>query len=694
MKKSVLMILVIALLSTYFPVTVLQAQALMEYHSYVVDEDENKTFFTLYDYDETLMIRIDDLKALTDYEVIQENDALVFSKSAKKVRMKDNQIVYGNHKDAIKIVDVQDETYVSLLPTIDYLDARIYFDTDHFVIKKGKASFIDTVKKMNEDLEQSYLLLSKYANVDQKVVNLWNIFASHKVDTLPDRIKESVFTTLLFDFELDKQKLSSLLHEADLAFYANTSKEERLEHFKKLYNDRIDPYIEEDHLEDGVEKGLFCYEYLQRYYRKNANYAKNAIDLLYGKKSKESHMMNDLIHTLDKHEKDQRVLETFLNDKIYEDEDKLVEFVLSESSLFSQGIKASSYFASKVNFYTANDLLLYKQMYLGLQAKVVEQFSRFHNKMKTDVLTKQEMQEYAYLVRMYYHLAISYSKFIELPLGNEEAKEIVNTRNHMYQFDAMIENDGFYFDDLSYQPSKVLYEDLKDGFVEPVNTNDIHLLDVYWTSDSLTPKYYKFLPNGKYDVYSGLFTQSYAYSGHYQLKGTKLYLDGVLLEFMNVFDARVDQNKISNVDPQSTPTLFYKNSYEKEADGSSAPAYLKKSVKQPEISSSSTNNFVYEYVKDDFICQCTKMSGFFNSSVTITFKNGYGNGDYQKEFKFKLKDENEVYEVKDEKTNTTYYIECIFEGDEVHLRIASDHELDTYLMPIKEGIVLHRVKEG
>ena len=83
MKKSVLMILVIALLSTCFPVTLLQAQALMEYHSYVVDEDENKTFFTLYDYDETLMIRIDDLKALTDYEVTQENDALVFSKSAK-----------------------------------------------------------------------------------------------------------------------------------------------------------------------------------------------------------------------------------------------------------------------------------------------------------------------------------------------------------------------------------------------------------------------------------------------------------------------------------------------------------------------------------------------------------------------------------------------------------------------------------
>lgn len=693
MKKRMLITLVILLLTTCMPAQAVQAKALYEYHTYVVDED-NKVLLTVYDYEETIMIDVKDLVALTGYELREEQDGFTFTKDAKAVVIKDQTIQCGPSKQTIKVVKRQDTTYVSLVPTIDYFQARIQFVDQHFILKKGKRSFYDVVKEMNVNLDQGYALLSNKAKVDKEVASLWHLFAANKVDTLPDRIKESVFTTLMFEFELDKQKLSSLIHEADLAFYAQEDESARIKHFQEVYGNRIDAYIKEDEMDLEIQKALTYYETITRYYQKNMNFTLQAVEIIYGKKSREYQMVDELIQLLVNNEKNRKALEVFVDEKMYDDQDKLADYILRANSLFSQAIKASSYYASKVNFYHASDIQSYKQAYLGLQAKTIEQMSKMHEKMQYQPLTKDEMMQYVKQARLYYHVAIAYSKFIEVPLGKKEEDSIARIRTHMYQFDAMIEQESLYYDDLTLHPSTLDYNVLKDGFVEPVDEKDIHLYDVYWVSDSLTPTFYKFLPNGKYDVYSGIFSQPYSYSGHYQLQGATLYLDGICMPFMNVKDARVDQKVIKNMDYDKSDCFFYESGWTSDNNHRSSPMFLMKSVKQPDITQANASSTVYEYRNEDFLVKCIKKSGIFNTKITLSFQDGYGNGEYQKELSFTYSNKEDIYEVKEEGSNTTYYIECVFDDEQVHLRLASDDSLDDHLAPMKEGIILTRVREG
>ena len=114
-------------------------------------------------FDKKAYMDLEKLCFLGGYKYSVKNNLIQLKKGNRNVRIQNNKISYGSCSDNITLKEYQNKRYISLFPTIDYLNMRMDLAKNGLILYRSSYSYTDLVNDMVKTLENHY---SKIPNVD------------------------------------------------------------------------------------------------------------------------------------------------------------------------------------------------------------------------------------------------------------------------------------------------------------------------------------------------------------------------------------------------------------------------------------------------------------------------------------------------------------------------------------------------
>lgn len=466
MKKWIQGFLAVVLLMTLVPQIPLRAAEIEEktvtiYNNY----DQEKINLRLLIDEDEVYVALPSLAKMMGFSIKNEDGVINLQKKGKKVILTDSSISYGSAKEELKRMEQNDTIYVSLTPTINYLDGRLSLINDQLILFKPKVSFSSLVTDMEDAINQGYLLVGKDDGWSVGASALWVFLNGESSILLNDSKHEQAVVNLLVEddlesIELGNSKLLTLLEESSSLIGVDAETLSKLDESIDGLLDKGGNLID---LHDASIELMNYVNQIHHFYSNNVNNAKNVF-------------LNKDSKLYDQSDKTYKLFEKYIsyyNDKTKNSETELranmvannvIDFstdaLIGQVPLIAVGLSGLKVYSELLDLNDQASAVILKQHYSSMQCKVLNKIMQVHQSIKKGhVLTGNEITDYVNLVRMYYHIAAAYYKDMSEVDKNafegnyRTAQALVNdiyrVPNHLYMFD-----------DPTLSPSKITPEQI------------------------------------------------------------------------------------------------------------------------------------------------------------------------------------------------------------------------------------------
>lgn len=466
MKKWIQGFLAVVLLMTLVPQIPLRAAEIEEktvtvYNNY----DQEKINLRLLIDEDEVYVALPSLAKMMGYLIKNEDGVINLQKKGKKVILTDSSISYGSAKEELKRMEQNDTIYVSLTPTINYLDGRLSLINDQLILFKPKVSFSSLVTDMEDAINQGYLLVGKDDGWSVGASTLWVFLNGESSILFTDRRQEQAVVNLLMEddpdtFQINESKLVTLLKETGSLV---TNEEIGLVEL----DDSIEKLIEVgDLVTDITEAGIDIISAVTQVYYFYSENVNNVRNIIYNKNIK---LYNDSDHIY-------KLFDKYIS--CYDDKSKIMdaetvlklvgeksvdiggELFLTQNPVLAAGFSAYKIYSELLDLNDQASAIILKQHYSSIQCKVLSKIMQVHQSIKKGhVLTENEITDYVNLVRMYYHIAAVYYKDMS-EVDKNAFEGNYRTAQALVNDIDRVSDHVYMFDDPTLSPSKITPEQI------------------------------------------------------------------------------------------------------------------------------------------------------------------------------------------------------------------------------------------
>lgn len=466
MKKWIQGFLAVVLLMTLVSQIPLRAAEIEEktvtvYNNY----DQEKINLRLLIDEDEVYVALPSLAKMMGYLIKNEDGVINLQKKGKKVILTDSSISYGSAKEELKRMEQNDTIYVSLTPTINYLDGRLSLINDQLILFKPKVSFSSLVTDMEDAINQGYLLVGKDDGWSVGASTLWVFLNGESSILFTDRRQEQAVVNLLMEddpdtFQINESKLVTLLKETGSLV---TNEEIGLVEL----DDSIEKLIEVgDLVTDITEAGIDIISAVTQVYYFYSENVNNVRNIIYNKNIK---LYNDSDHIY-------KLFDKYIS--CYDDKSKIMdaetvlklvgeksvdiggELFLTQNPVLAAGFSAYKIYSELLDLNDQASAIILKQHYSSIQCKVLSKIMQVHQSIKKGhVLTENEITDYVNLVRMYYHIAAVYYKDMS-EVDKNAFEGNYRTAQALVNDIDRVSDHVYMFDDPTLSPSKITPEQI------------------------------------------------------------------------------------------------------------------------------------------------------------------------------------------------------------------------------------------
>ena len=438
MKKIGFFLIAISIITQLFSVPVFaQDNVLKKVEVYDYYESSNKTIEVYFQKDEPY-VRPENLASLTGYSLVQDGDKIVFEKkngaqTVKRVSVKDNQINYREFNDSINMVTYNDEIYISLVPTIDYLDSRLrMFADEKMCLFSSEKTFSQLVNQVNYDMSHGGNI-EDYANtLETGAAWVWLLVNGKLLSALPNERSERLAFSLLVEEDADSYTIN--MQNAFLNFFDKAGQtidfgkavtafkdfEAFDEKFKTLLREKDTLMKYGGYYLDCADRFITLQNQIEQlYFRNIENAGKTLLNSKMNILQPSERLYQDLNKIVQGFQEKQNKLSEDVTAQLYQEE--IIDFAMDNLAKFAASkvisyIPALSVGMSIMNIYGelcgVNDgalSTLDQKDYSKLQSKVAAKLEKYNNQLrKGGSFNENQILEYVELARMYYHIKTAY----------------------------------------------------------------------------------------------------------------------------------------------------------------------------------------------------------------------------------------------------------------------------------------------
>ena len=455
-------------------------------------------------------ISLEDLANITEYQCVIQDKKIVFEKkeglrTAKRVVIKNNQIVYGPYKEKVKSLDLEGTTYIELIPTIDYLDSRLEMSPDgRLLLFSSNKTFSQLVSQVNYDILHGGNISDATNELETGTAWLWLLLNGKLLSSMPDerskRLAYGILTeenkdnfiirtqSALVDFCSTVSGVSDVSSTVsgmgDLDFFD--------ESIKKA-SDRVGSVSEVVGVSSDFLSMIVNFEMqIEQLYLRNIENTKNTLlnkkmGILESKNALYKNL-NAIVKGYDK--KSENITnEVFI--KLYANEvfsflmDVGAEGVVSQTILKSfpaidAGLSLLKVYGNISGVTDGASSIIEQQDYVSLQSKVAIRLNEYHDLIKKGKkFSKEDIINYVELARMYYHVKTAYyhmyNEYHPDPLFEDGYKTYLDIEREIDQYgDSVYTLDlpNVNATDIKSFEFKDIYENLPKIEETPINVFD------------------------------------------------------------------------------------------------------------------------------------------------------------------------------------------------------------------------------
>lgn len=392
----------------------------------------------LYFQDGEPFARPENIASLTGYIVNQDGNTILFEKKSgmqttKRVSIAKNKIKYGEFEDSINTIQYNNEIYISLIPTIDYLDSRLVMSSDEIMcLFSLEKTFSQLVHQIEYDMSHGGNI-EDYANsLESGASWIWLLLNGELLAALPSERSERLAFSLLVEEDADSYTIN--MQNSFLNFFDETTQNvdlgktaTALKDFE-VFDDEFKTFLKEtdsllsmqSHMLDYADRLITLQNQIdQLYFRNIENVGKTLLNSKINILEPKENLYKDLNKIVQGFQEKQNELSEDVTNQLYSEE--VFDFVVDVSTKAAASkiismVPALSVGMSIMNLYgdlygVTNGALstLDQKDYSKLQSKVAVKLEDYNNLLrKGHSFTEKEIVEYVELTRMYYHIKTAY----------------------------------------------------------------------------------------------------------------------------------------------------------------------------------------------------------------------------------------------------------------------------------------------
>lgn len=438
MKKVLILVLTIVL-SLLFLIVQVHAiengERTVEMYDYYAGNIVNTKIYFVND---SPYIKPDDLAIITDYKYSKIEDKILFEKmdglrKTKQVSIKNGVIQYGTYQDEVDVIDIEGSTYLSLTPTIDYLDARLRMSPDNqLVLFSLNKTFSQLVNQVDYDMSHGGNIEDHANELETGASWLWLLLNGQIVSSLPEERSRRLAYSLLTEEILDSYTIynktaivrlsSNLSNDTDL--FSSIGEFGDLEIFDNslsVFGNRLKTLSKLGDIDFDILGRLVNIQLQteQLYTRNIDNAEKVLLNSSMGVLTKNDNIYKNLKKIINGYDKKSEKMKEEALNTLYSDEGISFAMNLGEdvaASVVTKAIPALDAGLSLLKVYgnisgvTDGAMSAIEQKdYVALQSKVAIQLKKYHEEINNGKnLSKKEIINYVELARMYYHIKTAY----------------------------------------------------------------------------------------------------------------------------------------------------------------------------------------------------------------------------------------------------------------------------------------------
>lgn len=432
-------------------------------------------------FDKKAYMDLEKLCFLGGYKYSVKNNLIQLKKGNRNVRIQNNKISYGSCSDNITLKEYQNKRYISLFPTIDYLNMRMDLAKNGLILYRSSYSYTDLVNDMVKTLENHY---SKIPNVDvfSGTMSYVNQLIEFDLETLNiySRLDEMIIRVLKED-DVQTIELDDTLDDLLSMGVSVASIIEDTGHFESISSYSLGSSLAEELLDklgdisQITEKSLNTMNYtfrISNLYRKNIDNIKKVIlnkkYSPYKSGTRTYKICKDYVDAYGNREKEIEKVREYITQELNM---SLVES-LAESIPIPSYIKVcfevyKIFAGNKLNLFDYSEAIVFQNEFHNFQVVIEKQLNTYLEKIAKKKKLKDDEKEYfVYLSRLYFRISAAYYEYMQ-EADNKETY-ISGKENAQMMIDKIdgVDVSCFLYDNPKYNSTNIddkqLYE-LKDN---------------------------------------------------------------------------------------------------------------------------------------------------------------------------------------------------------------------------------------
>ncbi len=432
-------------------------------------------------FDKKAYMDLEKLCFLGGYKYSVKNNLIQLKKGNRNVLIQNNKISYGSCSDNITLKEYQNKRYISLFPTIDYLNMRMDLAKNGLILYRSSYSYTDLVNDMVKTLENHY---SKIPNVDvfSGTMSYVNQLIEFDLETLNiySRLDEMIIRVLKED-DVQTIELDDTLDDLLSMGVSVASIIEDTGHFESISSYSLGSSLAEELLDklgditQITEKSLNTMNYtfrISNLYRKNIDNIKKVIlnkkYSPYKSSTRTYKICKDYVDAYGNREKEIEKVREYITQELNM---SLVES-LAESIPIPSYIKVcfevyKIFAGNKLNLFDYSEAIVFQNEFHNFQVVIEKQLNTYLEKIAKKKKLKDDEKEYfVYLSRLYFRISAAYYEYMQ-EADNKETY-ISGKENAQMMIDKIdgVDVSCFLYDNPKYNSSNIddkqLYE-LKDN---------------------------------------------------------------------------------------------------------------------------------------------------------------------------------------------------------------------------------------
>lgn len=432
-------------------------------------------------FDKKAYMDLEKLCFLGGYKYSVKNNLIQLKKGNRNVRIQNNKISYGSCSDKVTLKEYQNKRYISLFPTIDYLNMRMDLAKNGLILYRSSYSYTDLVNDMVKTLENHY---SKIPNVDvfSGTMSYVNQLIEFDLETLNiySRLDEMIIRVLKED-DVQTIELDDTLDDLLSMGVSVASIIEDTGHFESISSYSLGSSLAEELLDklgdisQITEKSLNTMNYtfrISNLYRKNIDNIKKVIlnkkYSPYKSSTRTYKICKDYVDAYGNREKEIEKVREYITQELNM---SLVES-LAESIPIPSYIKVcfevyKIFAGNKLNLFDYSEAIVFQNEFHNFQVVIEKQLNTYLEKIAKKKKLKDDEKEYfVYLSRLYFRISAAYYEYMQ-EADNKETY-ISGKENAQMMIDKIdgVDVSSFLYDNPKYNSSNIddkqLYE-LKDN---------------------------------------------------------------------------------------------------------------------------------------------------------------------------------------------------------------------------------------